>query len=69
MGTDVSTNMHAMGKLKRKVEKAKCTLSSQWLIRIEIESFRDSNDFSETFTRAKSEELNNGFVPQNYRTH
>jgi len=47
-----------MGKLKREVEKAKCTLSSQQSTRIEIESFEDGNDFSETLTRAKFEELN-----------
>ncbi|KAI6148136.1 heat shock protein 70 family [Pisolithus tinctorius] len=57
-GTDVSTNMRAMGKLKREVEKAKRTLSSQQSTRIEIESFEDGNDFSETLTRAKFEELN-----------
>ena len=28
-GTDVSANMRAMDKLKREVEKAKCTLSNQ----------------------------------------
>lgn len=47
-----------MGKLKREVEKAKRTLSSQQSTRIEIESFEDGNDFSETLTRAKFEELN-----------
>ncbi|KAG6331821.1 hypothetical protein ID866_7266 [Astraeus odoratus] len=57
-GTDVSKNMRAMGKLKREVEKAKRTLSSQQSTRIEIESFEDGNDFSETLTRAKFEELN-----------
>ncbi|KAL4062616.1 heat shock protein 70 family [Scleroderma yunnanense] len=57
-GTDVSSNMRAMGKLKREVEKAKRTLSSQQSTRIEIESFEDGNDFSETLTRAKFEELN-----------
>ncbi|KAF9238371.1 heat shock protein 70 family [Melanogaster broomeanus] len=57
-GTDVSTNLRAMGKLKREVEKAKRTLSSQQSTRIEIESFEDGNDFSETLTRAKFEELN-----------
>jgi molecular chaperone DnaK (HSP70) len=57
-GTDVSKNLHALGKLKRKVEKAKQTLSSQQSTRIEIESFEDGNDFSETLTRAKFEELN-----------
>ncbi|KAH8823830.1 heat shock protein 70 family [Flagelloscypha sp. PMI_526] len=57
-GTDVSKNLRAMGKLKREVEKAKRTLSSQQSTRLEIESFEDGNDFSETLTRAKFEELN-----------
>ncbi|KAH9052026.1 heat shock protein 70 [Lactarius deliciosus] len=47
-GTDVSTNLRALGKLKREVEKAKRTLSSQ----------QTGNDLSETLTRAKFEELN-----------
>ena len=46
------------GKLKREVEKARRTLSSQQSTRLEIESFEDGNDFSETLTRAKFEELN-----------
>ena len=57
-GKDVSTNIRAMGKLKREVEKAKRTLSSQASTRLEIESFENGNDFSETLTRAKFEELN-----------
>lgn len=57
-GTDVSKNLRALGKLKREVEKAKRTLSSQQSVRLEIESFEDGNDFSETLTRAKFEELN-----------
>lgn len=57
-GTDVSTNLRAVGKLKREVEKAKRTLSSQQSTRLEIESFEGGNDFSETLTRAKFEELN-----------
>ncbi|KAG2364006.1 heat shock protein 70 family [Suillus spraguei] len=57
-GTDVTSNLRAMSKLKREVEKAKRTLSSQQSTRIEIESFEDGNDFSETLTRAKFEELN-----------
>lgn len=57
-GTDVSDNPRALGKLKREVEKAKRTLSSQQSTRIEIESFEGGNDFSETLTRAKFEELN-----------
>ena len=57
-GTDVSKNLKALGKLKREVEKAKRTLSSQQSTRLEIESFENGNDFSETLTRAKFEELN-----------
>jgi endoplasmic reticulum chaperone BiP len=45
--------------MKLKIEKAKRTLSSQISTRIEIESFYDGKDFSETLTRAKFEELNN----------
>jgi heat shock protein 5 len=55
---DVSKDLKAMGKLKREVEKAKRTLSSQMSTRIEIESFHNGDDFSETLTRAKFEELN-----------
>ncbi|KAF7795186.1 hypothetical protein EIP86_006335 [Pleurotus ostreatoroseus] len=51
-GTDVSKNLRALGKLKREVEKAKRTLSSQQSTRLEIESFEGGNDFSETITRA-----------------
>ena len=47
-----------MGKLKREVERAKRTLSSQMSVRLEIESFFDGKDLSETLTRAKFEELN-----------
>lgn len=57
-GTDVTPNLRALGKLKREVEKAKRTLSSQQSTRLEIESFENGNDFSETLTRAKFEELN-----------
>ncbi|KZO91816.1 heat shock protein 70 [Calocera viscosa TUFC12733] len=57
-GRDVMKNLRAMGKLKREVEKAKRTLSSQMSTRLEIESFDEGEDFSETLTRAKFEELN-----------
>ncbi|KAJ9098149.1 hypothetical protein QFC21_004478 [Naganishia friedmannii] len=57
-GTDVTSNKKALGKLKREVEKAKRTLSSQMSTRIEIEAFENGNDMSETLTRAKFEELN-----------
>lgn len=55
---DVRKDLKSMGKLKREVEKAKRTLSSQMSTRIEIESFHNGNDFSETLTRAKFEEIN-----------
>lgn len=48
----------ALGKLKREVEKAKRTLSSQMSVRIDIESIHQGIDFSETLTRAKFEEIN-----------
>ncbi|KAG0062694.1 ATPase with role in protein import into the ER [Linnemannia elongata] len=57
-GKDVTQDLKAMGKLKREAEKAKRTLSSQMSVRIEIDSFHNGNDFSETLTRAKFEELN-----------
>ncbi|KAH7902922.1 putative heat shock protein 70, partial [Hygrophoropsis aurantiaca] len=57
-GTDVTPNLRAMGKVKREVEKAKRTLSSQQFTRIEIELFESGNDFSETLTRAEFEEPN-----------
>ena len=56
-GTVVSPNLCTMGKLKREVEKAKRTLSNQQSTRLEIESFGNGNDLSETLTRAKFEEL------------
>ncbi|QPG75450.1 hypothetical protein FOA43_002805 [Brettanomyces nanus] len=55
---DITKNARAMSRLKREIEKAKRTLSSQMSTRIEIDSFADGIDFSETLTRAKFEELN-----------
>ncbi|VEU20631.1 DEKNAAC101431 [Brettanomyces naardenensis] len=55
---DITKNARAMARLKREIEKAKRTLSSQMSTRIEIDSFADGIDFSETLTRAKFEELN-----------
>ncbi|TGO47890.1 hypothetical protein BOTNAR_0502g00100 [Botryotinia narcissicola] len=54
---DITKDLKTMGKLKREAEKAKRTLSSQKTTRIEIEAFHNGNDFSETLTRAKFEEL------------
>ncbi|KAI9361595.1 heat shock protein 70 family [Zopfochytrium polystomum] len=55
---DCRKDLKAMGKLKREVEKAKRALSSQMSVKLEIESFYDGDDISETLTRAKFEELN-----------
>uniref|UniRef100_A0A8D2MXT2 Endoplasmic reticulum chaperone BIP n=3 Tax=Passeriformes TaxID=9126 RepID=A0A8D2MXT2_ZONAL len=57
-GKDVRKDNRAVQKLRREVEKAKRALSSQHQARIEIESFFEGEDFSETLTRAKFEELN-----------
>lgn len=58
-GKDIRKDNRAVQKLRREVEKAKRALSSTHSARIEIESFFDGEDFSETLTRAKFEELNN----------
>jgi endoplasmic reticulum chaperone BiP len=55
---DLSKNSRALGKLRREAEKAKRALSSQNQVRIEIEALHDGQDFSETLTRARFEELN-----------
>jgi heat shock protein 5 len=57
-GTNISKNQRAMGKLKKAVENAKRSLSTQQSTKIDIESFENGNDFSDTLTRAKFEELN-----------
>ncbi|XP_043193294.1 endoplasmic reticulum chaperone BiP-like [Amphibalanus amphitrite] len=57
-GKDIRGNNRAIQRLRREVEKAKRALSSQHQVKIEIENFFEGNDFSETLTRAKFEELN-----------
>ncbi|VDI78531.1 heat shock 70kDa protein 5 [Mytilus galloprovincialis] len=57
-GKDMRKDKHAMQKLRREVEKAKRALSSAHQTRVEIESLFEGNDFSETLSRAKFEELN-----------
>ena len=59
---NISKDLKAIGKLKREVEKAKRTLSSQMSTKIEIESFCKGEDYSESLTRAKFEELNMDLV-------
>merc|ERR1712121_301694 len=48
----------AVQKLRREVEKAKRQLSTQHQAKVEVESLIDGEDFSETLTRARFEELN-----------
>jgi len=55
---DISSDKRAMQKLRREVERVKRALSSQPQARVEIESLFEGNDFSETLTRARFEELN-----------
>jgi len=57
-GKDASKDKRAIQKLRREVERVKRALSSQHQARLEIESFFDGVDFSETLTRARFEELN-----------
>jgi heat shock protein 5 len=56
---DVSKNPRSLAKLRREVEKAKRALSSVHQTTVEIESLIDGEDFSETLTRARFEDLNN----------
>ncbi|XP_076821484.1 endoplasmic reticulum chaperone BiP-like [Clavelina lepadiformis] len=57
-GKDIRKDNRAVQKLRREVEKAKRALSSQQTTRVEIESFFEGDDFSESLSRAKFEELN-----------
>ncbi|KAF2436867.1 heat shock protein 70 [Tothia fuscella] len=57
-GVDISKSTRAVAKLKGAVENAKKILSSESTTTIDIEAFQGGEDFSETFTRAKFEELN-----------
>jgi len=57
-GKNITKDNRAVQKLRREVEKAKRALSSAHQVRVEIESFFEGEDFSETLTRAKFEELN-----------
>ncbi|KAM7206796.1 glucose-regulated protein [Rhypophila sp. PSN 637] len=55
---DITKDAKAMGKLKQEAEKAKRALSSQQMIRIEIDGLYQGHDFSETLTRTRFEDLN-----------
>merc|ERR1712198_196122 len=55
---DIRKDKRALQKLRREVEKAKRALSASHQVRVEVESLFDGEDFSESLTRAKFEELN-----------
>merc|ERR1719510_486808 len=60
-GKDLRKDVRAVQKLRREVEKAKRALSAAHQVRVEVESLFEGEDFSETLTRAKFEELNMDF--------
>jgi len=55
---DISKNLRSLAKLRREVEKAKRALSTVHQTKLEIEALVDGEDFAETLTRAKFEEIN-----------
>jgi len=55
---DLSNDQRAIAKLRREAEKAKRALSASHTVKIEIEGLLNGEDYSETLTRAKFEELN-----------
>jgi heat shock protein 5 len=57
-GKDARQDKRAVQKLRREVERAKKVLSSQAQVRIEIEAFHQGEDFSESLSRARFEEIN-----------
>lgn len=57
-GKDLRTDSRAVQKLRREVEKAKRALSASHSTKIDVEALFEGEDFSETLTRAKFEELN-----------
>jgi len=56
---DLTKDARAMAKLRRECEKAKRALSSVHQTKVEVEGLLDGEDFSQTLTRARFEELNN----------
>merc|ERR1712130_47614 len=56
---DLTKDARAMAKLRRECEKAKRALSSVHQTKVEVEGILNGEDFSQTLTRARFEELNN----------
>jgi len=57
-GKDMSKDKRSIQKLRKEVEKTKRALSSTHQARLEIEALFDGEDFSESLTRARFEEIN-----------
>jgi heat shock protein 5 len=55
---DLRKDKRGLQKLRKEVERVKRALSSQHSAKVEIESLYDGEDFSESLTRARFEELN-----------
>jgi len=55
---DASKDKRAIQKLRKEVEQAKRILSTSHQTSLEIENFHEGEDFAQTLTRAKFEELN-----------
>ena len=62
-GKDIRKDNRAVQKLRREVEKAKRSLSSSHVARVEVEAIYDGQDLSESLSRAKFEELNMVSMP------
>ncbi|OXA48018.1 78 kDa glucose-regulated protein [Folsomia candida] len=58
INVDISQNDGALQKLRREVERVKRVLSKITLATVEVENLLNGQDFSETLTRAKFEDLN-----------
>merc|ERR1712233_220501 len=56
---DLTKDARAMAKLRRECEKARRALSSVHQTKVEVEGILNGEDFSQTLTRARFEELNN----------
>jgi len=56
-GKDMGKDKRSLQKLRKEVEKTKRALSSTHQARLEIEALFDGEDFSESLTRARFEEL------------
>merc|ERR1711966_168670 len=54
---DITSDKRALQKLRRETERVKRALSSSHQARLEIESLYEGEDFSESLTRARFEEL------------